>query len=310
MVRLNTKSAYDSTRCHRALGNRHPIPRTAPFRHAVFLLVASLGTSSALIGQAVDKTPSTSALTSSADSSSVTGALGNEAKIYWDDAKALFFAPLNWGPEDQKKFVGTVFVIGAVMVWDSQLAYESQERRSSFTDNVSRATTGFGSENAWYISGGLLISGLVLKDPHFTTMGREAIEAGIFAGLIANILKPVFGRVRPGASDNAVLFKPGSSNYSFPSGHATLAFSVASVIAVRSSGWFWPTLAYTTASVVAFDRVNDRAHFPSDVIAGAAIGISVGRFIVHRHQRSDYDKPKVSVSLTPIPHGLGLVARF
>ncbi|HEX7253164.1 MAG TPA: phosphatase PAP2 family protein [Thermoanaerobaculia bacterium] len=310
MVSLDADSAFGSTRCPRPAKRPPPIPPGAPIRHAVFLLVASLGTSSALIAQVVDATPSTSAVTSSPDSSSVTGALGNEAKIYWDDAKALFFAPLNWGPEDQKKFVGTVFVIGAVMVWDSQLAYESQERRSSFTNNVSHATTGFGSDNAWYISGGLLISGLVLKDPHFTTMGREAIEASIFAGLITNILKPVFGRERPETSNNATLFKPLSSNYSFPSGHATLAFSVASVIAVRSSGWFWPTLAYTTASVVAFDRVNDRAHFPSDVIAGAAIGISVGRFIVHRHQRSDYDKPKVSVSLTPIPHGLGLVARF
>jgi membrane-associated phospholipid phosphatase len=141
-------------------------------------------------------------------------------------------------------------------------------------------------------------------------MGREAIEASVFAGLITTVLQPIFGRERPGTSDNETLFKPASNNHSFPSGHATLAFSVASVIAARSSGWFWPTLAYTTASVVAFDRVNNRAHFPSDVLAGAAIGISVGRFIVHRHERSDYDKPKVSVSLTPIPHGLGLVARF
>jgi PAP2 superfamily len=310
MIRRDVDSASGSSHCLQPRRRRPPTSSLASIRRAVFFLIGGFCGSSALIAQVVDATPSTPVLASSPDSSSVSGALGNEAKIYWDDARALFFAPLNWGPEDQKKFVGTVFIIGAVMIWDSQLAYESQERRSSFTNDVSHATTGLGSDDAWYISGGLLISGLVFKDPHFTTMGREAIEASIFAGLIANIIKPVFGRERPEASNNATLFKPGSSNYSFPSGHATVAFSVASVIAARSPGWFWPTLAYTTASVVAFDRVNDRAHFPSDVLAGAAIGISIGRFIVHRHERSDYDKPKVSVSLTPIPHGLGLVARF
>lgn len=266
--------------------------------------------SGALTAQVVDTTPSTPALSTPSSSSGVTGALGNEAKIYWDDVRALFLAPFHWGPEDQKRFVGTVFVIGTVMVFDSRLAHESQERRSGFTDDVANATNGFGSEGAWAVSGGLLLTGIVFHDQHFTTMGREAIEASIFAGLITTILQPVIGRERPGTSDNETLFKPLSNNHSFPSGHATLAFAVASVVAARSPGWFWPTLAYTTASLVAFDRVNYRAHFPSDVVAGAAIGISVARFIVHRHQRSDYDKPKVDVSLTPIPHGLGLVARF
>lgn len=197
------------------------------------------------------------------------------------------------------------------MAFDERLSSESQERRSARTDRLSRITTGLGAGDAWAISGGLLATGIVFGDRRLATMGREAIEASIFAGLIANVLKPAFGRERPLSSNNGTVFKPGTSNFSFPSGHSTEAFAVASVVAIRSSGWVVPTLAYTCASLVAFDRVNDRAHFPSDVLAGAALGVTVGRFIAHRHDRlEETGIPRLTLSLEPIPHGLGLRARF
>ncbi len=237
------------------------------------------------------------------------GALETEAKLYVDDARALVRAPFQWGAQDRTKAAGAAVLVGGLMAFDESLAFESQERRSSFTDRVSKATTGFGSGDAWFLSGGLIACGIVLHDQRLTLMGREAIEAGVFAGLITSMLKPTLGRVRPIAAKNETAYEPlSSSNASFPSGHATEAFAVASVVAARSTGWLLPTLAYTAASVVAFDRVNDRAHFPSDVAAGALVGTLVGRFLVHRHEKTE--APPVDVSLTAIPHGLGLIARF
>lgn len=246
---------------------------------------------------------------SNAQSTGFLNALGSEAKLYLDDGAALFTAPFHWTAEDRKLAAGVVLLVAGTMVFDTRLANESNERRSSSTNSFSSYTTGLGASDAWILSGGLAVSGLVLKDQHLSVMGREGIEASVMAGLIANILKPVFGRERPPAANNTVTFEPGSKNYSFPSGHATEAFSVASVIAARSSGWIIPTLAYAGASAVAFDRVNDRAHFPSDVVAGAALGIVVGRFIVHRHERAS-EAPATDISLAPLPHGLGLVAHF
>ncbi len=237
------------------------------------------------------------------------GALANEAKLYLDDGSALITAPFSWNAADRTKAAGVLVLVGGLMVFDDRIAAESQERRSSLTNSISRATTGLGSAEAFYLSGGLIASGFAFHDSHLTLMGREAIEASVFSGLISNALKPVFGRVRPAAAGNQTTFEPGSGNYSFPSGHATEAFAVASVVAARSSGWLVPTLAYTAASLVALDRINDRAHFPSDVAAGAAIGAVVGRFIVHRHERT-METPGPQISLTTIPHGLGLVARF
>ncbi len=199
----------------------------------------------ALSAQEIDAVPTVADLSGSAAPSGVFGALGTEAKLYLDDAKSLVTAPLHWGSEDRLKAASVVGLVGGLMIFDEQLARESQERRSSFTNRVSKITTGLGSADAFLVSGSLLASGVIFHDQRLSLMGREAIEASAFAGLIASILKPTFGRQRPIASNNETVFEPGSKNYLFPSGHSTEAFCVASVVAARSEGWVVPTLAYT-----------------------------------------------------------------
>lgn len=71
---------------------------------------------------------------------------------------------------------------------------------------------------------------------------------------------------------------------SFPSGHASSAFAVATVFAHRYREHRWvPWVAYGAATFVSLTRIPDQAHFPSDVFAGAAIGYVVSRFVVLRH---------------------------
>lgn len=198
------------------------------------------------------------------------------------------------------------------MIFDEPFARSVQNRASSATNQMSRIVTPLGSWAAWATSGGLLVSGLVGRQEDLTAMGREGIEACLIAGLMTDVLKPVFGRERPFESANETVFQPFSSHASFPSGHATVAFALASVVSARSSGWVIPAASYTLASLVAYSRVNDRQHFPSDVVAGGLIGTAVGRFIVHRHQRNEAGAPppRVELSLFPIRDGLGIAARF
>jgi len=236
--------------------------------------------------------------------------VGNELRIYLDDSAALVTAPFHWDRTDWLKAGAVGVGIAGAMAYDERLAAEIQERRSSATDHLSTATTSFGTTQAFAISAVLIGSGVVFKDANVTSMGREAIEASIFTGLIAAVAKRAFGRQRPIDANDETVFLFGSSNQSFPSGHTTEAFTVASVIAARSSGWVVPTLAYTAASLVAYDRLNDRAHFPSDVVAGAALGISVGRFVVHRHQPKEPAAHTVELEVVPIRNGASVVARF
>jgi len=66
--------------------------------------------------------------------------------------------------------------------------------------------------------------------------------------------------------------RPHGGGESFPSAHASIAFSAAEFLRKRY-GWAYGVPTYVLASVVAYSRVEARAHHPQDVIAGAAIGI-------------------------------------
>jgi len=101
-------------------------------------------------------------------------------------------------------------------------------------------------------------------------------------GLVFTILKRLIGRARPlveGTADPFIYhpFRWSVEYASFPSGHATDAFAIATAV-----GALWPRLRpvmWTYAVLIALSRIVLTAHFPSDVIAGAAVG-TAGALIV------------------------------
>jgi membrane-associated phospholipid phosphatase len=104
-------------------------------------------------------------------------------------------------------------------------------------------------------------------------------------GLFTTIVKHIFGRARPlvGGSLNPYLFSPftwPAAYASLPSGHATTVFSV-----LVAFGTLWPrarTILWIYALLIAVSRVVVTAHYPSDVLAGAVVGV-VGALLVRRH---------------------------
>jgi membrane-associated phospholipid phosphatase len=68
---------------------------------------------------------------------------------------------------------------------------------------------------------------------------------------------------------------------SFPSGHAMMAFSVATVFARRYHDHRWvPYVAYAVTSVIAFSRITAGAHFPADLFFWASLGYVIARYDV------------------------------
>jgi hypothetical protein len=93
--------------------------------------------------------------------------------------------------------------------------------------------------------------------------------------------------------------RPTGECCAFPSGHASATFATAAVIE-RHFGYrgSWPM--FLIASYVATSRLHDNRHFLSDVVFGAAVGVSSGWTVVGRHGRSQF-------ALTPVPTRGGMM---
>lgn len=124
----------------------------------------------------------------------------------------------------------------------------------------------------WYGNGYLIVGGTVgllalghLTDhPRMSAFGADLAESLVMASGVVWTLKPTVNATRPDGG-----------HHSFPSGHTAAAFSVAPVIA-HHLGWKAGLGAYGLATVTALGRMEDRRHYLSDVLFGAAIGVASG----------------------------------
>lgn len=109
-------------------------------------------------------------------------------------------------------------------------------------------------------------------------------KALIVVGLLLNILKFIFGRLRPHASENFynLNFEPLNTHHhwhSFPSGHSQVAFTVAAIALM-----IWPRHKYIfllLACIFALTRITIHQHFFSDMVAGATFGYLATLWLAH-----------------------------
>jgi undecaprenyl-diphosphatase len=136
----------------------------------------------------------------------------------------------------------------------------------------------------------VLLSALFLATGKLRSQhARHGVVAAGFSALlalgIAQIVNHLWARPRPYVAHpgDAHLFVPATHDTSFPSDHATAAFAIAVAIALRSrrAGW----LALVLATLVAISRVVVGTHYPSDVLAGAAIGTLSALVLYHPRVR-------------------------
>jgi membrane-associated phospholipid phosphatase len=109
----------------------------------------------------------------------------------------------------------------------------------------------------------------LVDNPRFRAMGYDLLDAAAVNGFWTTVLKHATRRPRPDGSDRL----------SFPSGHASNAFVIATVIE-RHYGWKTGLPLYALASTVAVSRLQRDRHYLSDVLAGATLGYAVGRSVV------------------------------
>lgn len=103
---------------------------------------------------------------------------------------------------------------------------------------------------------------------------RVAAGVGIESALVNIGIKSLFRRQRPTFDGTRPLHLRTPRTSSFPSGHATSAFTAAGLLSEDDD--LWP-LYYAIAMIVAWSRVYVRIHHASDVVAGIGVGMGLGR---------------------------------
>jgi membrane-associated phospholipid phosphatase len=122
---------------------------------------------------------------------------------------------------------------------------------------------------------GLFTAGRLSHEPGFRAMSYDLLDATIINFGYTELLKVTVRRERPDRSNNQ----------SFPSGHSSNAFALATV-AERHYGWKVGVPAYALAAAIGYARVVRDKHYLSDSVAGAALGYIVGRTVVRVNGRA------------------------
>ena len=134
------------------------------------------------------------------------------------------------------------------------------------------------------ICAGTLAAGLVSRNARLTRAGARMLAAELLATVMKSAVKHQVDRTRPRVVDDggAYAMKRGGSEQSalnsFPSGHTAGAVTVARAFAREYPEY--GLAAYATAAAIAAIQVPRCQHYPSDLAAGAAIGL-LAENVVH-----------------------------
>ena len=243
--------------------------------------------------------------------------------IVGDDVKTTLTAPANWETAEWKKAGwATLAVVGTAVVADRPVRdfMCKQSQMSScpgagaeVTNSSLTSIENFGQSYALGVMGGFYLAGLATDNEKSVTVAQDLVAASLSSALVNQSIKVVANRSRPRdnlGNNNFVGYTGLNNNSSFPSGHTTEAFTLASVIAEHYDETWVSVLSYTTAGLVGYARMYHDAHFASDVVASAFIGTYVGKAVVN-HNRTLRGKKLVLLPMfTPEMTGVQLVGNF
>jgi len=223
----------------------------------------------------------------------------------WTDTKLYFTSPLRWDAGDWLYFGGAVAAVAASHQADGNIQRHFVGKNPTL-DGKDKHSTRDALPAAAVTVGTWAVAGLVGSRAG-QVEAYTMLEAAALSSVTTEGLKFAAGRRRPNETLRVDDWRAGGS--SFPSLHSSAAFAIGTVLAESGGDDFrWPRrlLGYGMAAGTAYLRLHDNSHWLSDVVAGAAIGITTGAFTLNRReaQRRDLD-----VSVAPAAGG-GVALNF
>ena len=199
------------------------------------------------------------------------------------------------------ELIGVLATTGIAMAFDKKLLNTIHDPHDSFGRSVSDFGNALG--NPLYVAPPLIAAAIIGKaagNQGIYGVSTRALKSTLMAGVSVFVLKSLIGRERPPVSDDPFKFHPinfHDDTNSFPSGHTTIAFALATSFAREIKGTWDDVLFYTLATTTAYARMHDNKHWASDVVFGAGVGILSTRFIHRREAKLLLGKHVIGASL-------------
>lgn len=204
----------------------------------------------------------------------------NFAINFLKDQKDIWTSPLKIRKKDLFWLVPSAALVGESL-------HRDPYTYRALTPAVNPGTTSktFSDAGVVVLAGGvagMYVLGRWHGNDHQRETGVLATEALADSLTVGFGLKYALQRDRPFNSGQGDFFTRGGGT-SFPSGHALMAWSMASVVAHEYPGVLTKLGVYGLATAVSVTRVTGRQHFPTDVLVGSAMGWGIGTMVYRKH---------------------------
>jgi len=123
------------------------------------------------------------------------------------------------------------------------------------------------------VPGGLFLTGAINGDKQMRQNAAYIASSTALTALLNYGLKKVFKRDRPFKRYPEFVSVISPHQYSFPSGHSSSAFAMSTAVARAYPKWYIIAPAVIWGGSVAYSRMYLGVHYPTDVAAGAALGV-------------------------------------
>jgi membrane-associated phospholipid phosphatase len=232
-------------------------------------------------------------------------------KSWLIDSRDIVIAPVRWNKYQWIAFSGVTVVTAFLMTQDASIQKITQNNQKHFLDVAARSGLQRLGSGTYSIPALALLYGVgaIRKDDKEKYTALKGLEAFALGSVAAQVLKQLTHRDRPymdNPPDPFQWYGPfhAPSNSSFPSGHSTVAFAMATVVATSYSKTIWvPILCYTFAGLTALSRVYQNDHWFSDVFVGSALGFAIGKTIINNQMKR--------LKIIPVsPNGMGVTVFY
>ncbi len=211
--------------------------------------------------------------------------------------------PLEWEKKDWIKLSAVSLGTILIMNIDQPIRDEYLKNRTYYKSFPIEFGRKWGEIYTTFILGGAFgLYGIINDENSTKRIGYEIFQTALYSGIITQFLKISIGRARPFTNNGSSFYKPftlfNDDFHSLPSGHATLAFALSTILSENADSRFLKIIAYIPAVLTAVSRVYQDNHWTSDVFLGASIGYFAGKWVHKIHNGNDFSSSSIEFEST------------